>query len=134
MPQWDLQDPSTANSEAAKAAMVAGDLSCWENNSAVSFTAQSAQSALHADRYLVSPSAATGVSAHPLIEQSPSPSARSTAAPPQSLSGPSRTGNRPSRSAFKSDFNHLGRVKDDESRLEGWKKDQIEKIDNLSLA
>jgi hypothetical protein len=131
MPQWDLQDPSTANSEAAKAAMLADDLSRWEDKSAVPFTAHSA---LHAHRSLVSPSAATGASAHPLIEQSPSPSARSTAAPPQSLSGPSRTGNLPSRSAFKSDFNYLGRAGDDNSKLGGWKKDEIAKINGLSMS
>jgi hypothetical protein len=39
--------------------------------------------------------------------------------PPQSLSGHSKTGTPPSRSAFMSDFNHLGRELDDESRLGG---------------
>jgi hypothetical protein len=112
----DLQDPSMANSEAAKAAIQADDLSYCDRQSAVLFTAQSA---LHGDRSLISPSAATGVPAQPFIKQSAPPSAKSTAAPPQSLFDQSQTGG--PRPAFHSAFSHTNRDKEDGYKCENFK-------------
>lgn len=77
------------------------------------------------------PPTAAEVAAHPFFNQSRTPSTQSLAAPPQSLSGDSKTGKAPSQSAFGSaESRYPGRYEVDKNKLKEWKMSEITKIKN----
>jgi hypothetical protein len=137
---WPVDDPKVGNSSRLEEADWGSQYSgvqtppvhnnCHSGNGSAAESTPAQPIAYRGARSVRSPSAATGLPAHPFFHQSETPLAQSLAAPPQSLSGNSKTGTVPSQSAFKSDFNYLGRYEEDNSKLKGWKADETTKLEN----